>query len=332
MHKTITLKRFASPKKDTARNVRAKKQMLIMPPPPGFTSSRKSPCLQSTPPESRASSMARTPISTTDEESSMVVSVGEPLLSDLSYGVHELPSEQEVESDLIVPLQARLEFLESERSPSCSRTIESTSPRVGHFCVELIANNDRLISFYTGFHSYSLFLRFFEFLGPAEFSLNYWGDSEQKTTRRRKQRFLTSLNPYFLTLIKLRLELRERDLAYRFGISTSLVSKFFITWISFMYHHLKEINWSPATEQVAATLPQEFLDKYATTYLILDATEIFLQTPSDLQTQSSTWSSYKHHNTAKALVGCTPNGGVSFVSDLYVGSISDVELTKSPVI
>ena len=54
----------------------------------------------------------------------------------------------------------------------------------------------------------------------------------------------------------------------------------------------------------------------------------FLETSSDLQLQSSTWSNYKHHNTAKFLIGCTPNGAVSFVSSLYVGSISDVELTK----
>lgn len=44
--------------------------------------------------------------------------------------------------------------------------------------------------------------------------------------------------------------------------------------------------------------------------------------------QSGTWSNYKHHNTGKVLIGCTPNGAVSFVSELYVGAISDVELTK----
>lgn len=44
--------------------------------------------------------------------------------------------------------------------------------------------------------------------------------------------------------------------------------------------------------------------------------------------QSSTWSNYKHHNTAKFLVGCTPNGSISYVSPLYVGSISDVELRR----
>jgi len=55
---------------------------------------------------------------------------------------------------------------------------------------------------------------------------------------------------------------------------------------------------------------------------------VFLETPSDLQMQSSTWSNCKHHNTAKFLVGCTPNGSISYVSPLYVGSISDVELRR----
>ena len=52
---------------------------------------------------------------------------------------------------------------------------------------------------------------------------------------------------------------------------------------------------------------------------------LFIQTPIDLQLQSSTWSSYKHHNTAQFLITCTPNGGISFIC---VGSISDVELTR----
>ena len=56
--------------------------------------------------------------------------------------------------------------------------------------------------------------------------------------------------------------------------------------------------------------------------------EIFIQTPRDLQLQSSTWSSYKHHNTANFLIACTPNGCICFTSPLYVGSISDVELTR----
>ena len=35
------------------------------------------------------------------------------------------------------------------------------------------------------------------------------------------------------------------------------------------------------------------------------------------------------HNTAKLLISCIPNGAVSYISPLYIGSISDVELTKT---
>ena len=83
----------------------------------------------------------------------------------------------------------------------------------------------------------------------------------------------------------------------------------------------------PSVKQVEGTLPSAFREKYPTTYCIIDGSEIFMETPSDLHMQSSTWSNYKHHNTAKFLIGCTPNGCVSFISPLYVGSVSDVELT-----
>jgi ribosomal protein S15P/S13E len=38
------------------------------------------------------------------------------------------------------------------------------------------------------------------------------------------------------------------------------------------------------------------------------------------------YSHYKTHMTWKALVGVTPNGVVSFISDLWAGSISDKQL------
>ena len=76
------------------------------------------------------------------------------------------------------------------------------------------------------------------------------------------------------------------------------------------------------------TLPHAFKNKYPTTFAIIDGSELFIETPSDLCVQSSTWSNYKHHNTFKFLVACTPNGAISYISPLYVGSISDVELTR----
>ena len=37
---------------------------------------------------------------------------------------------------------------------------------------------------------------------------------------------------------------------------------------------------------------------------------------------------YKHHNTVKLFIACTPNGAISHISSFYAGSILDVELTR----
>ena len=50
--------------------------------------------------------------------------------------------------------------------------------------------------------------------------------------------------------------------------------------------------------------------------------------PTSYRSQSSTFLSYKHHNTAKGLVGISPNGAITFVSDLYAGRFSDRKITK----
>ena len=84
----------------------------------------------------------------------------------------------------------------------------------------------------------------------------------------------------------------------------------------------------PSVSQVKATLLTSFKEKFPTTYAIIDGSEIFIETPSDLFLQSSTWSQYKHHNTVKFLIACAPNGAIRYISPVFVGSISDVELTQ----
>ena len=84
----------------------------------------------------------------------------------------------------------------------------------------------------------------------------------------------------------------------------------------------------PFVELVLVTLPHTFKEKYPSTFSIIDGSEIFMKTLSDLHMQSSTWSQYKHHNTAKFLVACTPIGAIAYFSPLFVGSFSDVELAS----
>ena len=74
-------------------------------------------------------------------------------------------------------------------------------------------------------------------------------------------------------------------------------------------------------------MPKEFAE-FSTTRIILDCRELFIQQPSAMLAQSETSSDYKHHNTWKLLVGVTPNGQVTFLSDLWGGQVSDKHITR----
>ncbi|XP_065675847.1 uncharacterized protein LOC136092057 [Hydra vulgaris] len=45
-------------------------------------------------------------------------------------------------------------------------------------------------------------------------------------------------------------------------------------------------------------------------------------------TQSAMFSKYKHHHTAKGLIGIVPSGATTFVSNLYAGRSSDKQITN----
>ena len=81
-------------------------------------------------------------------------------------------------------------------------------------------------------------------------------------------------------------------MADRFGISQSLVSVIFNTWLSllYMYRHLSSLNFWPSRETVQKYMPLVFSrsEAYGNTRIIIDATELFIQKPSDLSLQSVT--------------------------------------------
>ena len=68
-------------------------------------------------------------------------------------------------------------------------------------------------------------------------------------------------------------------------------------------------------------MPAQIKDMYPTTRIVTDFTEIFIETPSLLNIQSSIRSSYKHHNTFKGLIGIRPTG-------VCILAISDQEITR----
>ena len=63
--------------------------------------------------------------------------------------------------------------------------------------------------------------------------------------------------------------------------------------------------------------------------VIIDCFEVFIEKPTNLLTRAQTFSSYKHHNTIKILIGITPQGTVSFVSETWGGRTSNKFLTEN---
>ena len=63
--------------------------------------------------------------------------------------------------------------------------------------------------------------------------------------------------------------------------------------------------------------------------VIIDCFEIFIEKPNDLTARAQSFSKYKHHNTVKVLIGITPQGSISFVSEAWGRRISGVYITEN---
>ena len=187
--------------------------------------------------------------------------------------------------------------------------------------------------------TYESFIAFSNYLEPKALHLQAWQRSETSDSRstenscsvqRKPFHCFSSLsvcNQLFAVLIRLRRGLESLDVCTRFKISEATYSRMFTTWIIFLSKELRLLFPFPTRQQVLQWLPSCF-SKFSNTRIIIDCYEIECQRPSGLMNSSITYSQYKSRNTWKVLIGCTPAGLVSFVSEAWGGRISDKELTK----
>ena len=190
---------------------------------------------------------------------------------------------------------------------------------------------DKKMNFYTGISSIQAFLAVYKLIQPYLCKVQYWRGSKRViSTRKRsftrsKVKKLSYKNELLLTLMRIRLGLLNEDLADRFGISSTVCSNTFKTWIRLLRILLGDalVKWLPV-EAIRDNMPTAYRRAgHGNLRCIIDCTEVFIEQPKGLDVQAQTWSDYKSHNTIKFLIGIAPTGYITFLSDCYSGRASD---------
>ena len=134
---------------------------------------------------------------------------------------------------------------------------------------------------------------------------------------------------YLVTLVKLRLNTGDVDLAFRFGISQTTVSRYIHKWVDILYNRLQFLIHWPERPDLMKTMPSDFRKHFKKCVLIIDCFEVFIERPASLLARAQTYSNYKKHNIIKFLIGITPQGSVAYISKGWGGRVSDVHLTEN---
>ena len=130
---------------------------------------------------------------------------------------------------------------------------------------EDLKGDDLKTRFYTGFVNFGTFMVIFNSLSLITGKLSYWNgkdslkekeylenDVKQKPDPQRKMRLL---DEFLLVFMRLRLGLLEQDLAQRFCVSVSTVSRVLITWYNVLAANLKHLIVWPSKEVIATNMP-----------------------------------------------------------------------------
>ena len=197
-------------------------------------------------------------------------------------------SDTEMNEQLLIDLKPNLE--------KANQRIESLLKRL--FTVARFRGDDSSIKFYTGFPNWDTFDAVFKYFNPGNEGQNisYWvsklnlnvsaavykGENEELIRKRGRSRSLRPIDEFFAVMCRLRQGFAKEHLAHLFQVSVSTICRIFITWINFMYLKLGQVNIGPTRGEVNETMPEGFKQKYSSTRVIIDCTEVRCQMPSSL--------------------------------------------------
>lgn len=125
-----------------------------------------------------------------------------------------------------------------------------------------------------------------------------------------------------LTLMKLKLNCSFIFLSLIMDVSEHTCSRYFHETIKILRKVLENFIYWPTKDSIRQNIPKCFAE-YPRTRVILDCTELPVYSPACILCRTQTYSFYYCRHTLKILLGVTPDGVISLVSDVFGGKASD---------
>ncbi|XP_069011156.1 uncharacterized protein [Embiotoca jacksoni] len=183
-----------------------------------------------------------------------------------------------------------------------------------------LRNDAEKVKFYTGLPNYFVLETVMWLLAPHMDSM--------------KNVKLSKFQQLLLTLMRLRLDLRNQDLAYRFGVKVGTVTRTVHRMVNIMSSTLvpTAVFW-PSRAELRKNLPAALRASHPDCAVIIDCFTVPFEEPvSRGNQQQRVLPSYQRvgttYNVLKYLIGVAPQGVVTFVSRGVPGNVSDKSLAE----
>ena len=133
--------------------------------------------------------------------------------------------------------EARAVKVQAEKDLDEARKAAAQELAIYKFGLERFSTDNDSIKFYTGFTSYEQIKFFYELVQPTAKTMTYcYATGERKS--RSGARNMQVIDELFMFLVRLGLGLFKQDLAHRFQIHISSVSRKITTWCNYLYFML----------------------------------------------------------------------------------------------
>ena len=174
--------------------------------------------------------------------------------------------------------------------------------------------DDERVKFYTGLPNFAVLSLVFsivaDYLNPL------------RLVATKQQQLL-------IVLVKLRMNYLFTDMAYRLNIHNATVHRIFHETLNVLYYRLAFLVKWPDRDAMRKSMPYCFQEAFGNKVaVIVDCFELFTEKPGGAKDQLVTYSNYKSHTTAKYLIGISPQGVITSISDGYGGRTPDKWITN----